>query len=30
VARAVEAGFDAHVAKPPDPDELAALLGDAS
>jgi PAS domain S-box-containing protein len=27
VARAAEAGFDAHVAKPPDPDRLAALLG---
>jgi CheY-like chemotaxis protein len=27
VARAAEAGFDAHVAKPPDPERLAALLG---
>jgi CheY-like chemotaxis protein len=26
VARAAEAGFDAHVAKPPDPDRLAGLL----
>ena len=26
VKRAMEAGFDAHVAKPPDPDELARLL----
>jgi CheY-like chemotaxis protein len=26
VARAVEAGFDTHVAKPPDPDKLAAVL----
>jgi CheY-like chemotaxis protein len=27
VARALEAGFDAHVAKPPDPERLAGLLG---
>ncbi len=27
VARAAEAGFDAHVAKPPDPERLASLLG---
>jgi CheY-like chemotaxis protein len=27
VTRALDAGFDAHVAKPPDPDELAGLLG---
>jgi CheY-like chemotaxis protein len=27
VARAAEAGFDAHVAKPPDPDRIAGLLG---
>jgi PAS domain S-box-containing protein len=26
VARAMEAGFDAHVAKPPDPEQLAGLL----
>jgi CheY-like chemotaxis protein len=26
VARAIEVGFDAHVAKPPDPDELARLV----
>ena len=26
VKRAIEAGFDAHVAKPPDPEELARLL----
>jgi CheY-like chemotaxis protein len=26
VARALEAGFDAHVAKPPDPEKLAGLL----
>ncbi|HTP27427.1 MAG TPA: hypothetical protein VMK12_17470 [Anaeromyxobacteraceae bacterium] len=26
LARAAEAGFDAHVAKPPDPDEIAPLL----
>jgi PAS domain S-box-containing protein len=26
VAKAVEAGFDAHVAKPPDPEKLASLL----
>ncbi len=27
VARATEAGVDGHVAKPPDPDQLAALIG---
>jgi len=27
VARAVEAGFDSHVAKPPDPEMIAGLLG---
>jgi PAS domain S-box-containing protein len=27
VAKAAEAGFDAHVAKPPDPEKLASLLG---
>jgi CheY-like chemotaxis protein len=27
IARASEAGFDAHVAKPPDPERLATLLG---
>jgi PAS domain S-box-containing protein len=27
VAKATEAGFDAHVAKPPDPERLASLLG---
>jgi CheY-like chemotaxis protein len=26
VARALEAGFDAHVAKPPDPEQLGRLL----
>ena len=29
VKRAMEAGFDAHVAKPPDPDEIARLLARA-
>ena len=27
VTRAVEAGFDAHVAKPPDPEKIASLIG---
>jgi CheY-like chemotaxis protein len=27
VAKAAEAGFDAHVAKPPDPERIARLLG---
>lgn len=27
VARAFEAGFDAHVAKPPEPDALAGMIG---
>jgi hypothetical protein len=26
VSRAVEAGFDTHVAKPPDPDRIAGLI----
>jgi CheY-like chemotaxis protein len=26
VARALESGFDAHVAKPPDPERLASIL----